>query len=62
LGRALLALPGALTAAVFISLDQDRAAPLTYVGAALAGVLASVLVVGVLARHVPQMFSIFRRF
>jgi hypothetical protein len=62
LGRALLALPGALTAAVFISLDQDRAAPLTYVGAALAGVLASVLVVGVLARHVPQVFSIFRRF
>jgi hypothetical protein len=62
LSRALLALPGALTASVCIALDQDRAAPFAYVGAGLAGVAALALVVGVIARRLPQMFNSFRGF
>lgn len=60
LARALLALPGALTAAAFISLDQDRAAPLAYLGAGLVGVLAVGAVALVVARRLPQMFNAFR--
>ncbi len=61
-GRALLALPGALTAAAFISLDQDRAAPASYLGAALLGGLTLAVVAGVLAPRLPQMFNNFRGF
>lgn len=62
LSRALLALPGALTAGIFISLDQDRAAPVMYLGAALAGALALAVVVGVLVPRLPQIFNSFRSF
>jgi hypothetical protein len=52
-----LALPGVLSAAVFVSLDQDRAAPVTYLSAALVGALAAWLVGAVLARRLPQIFN-----
>jgi len=56
---ALFAAPGVVTAALFISLDQDRAAPAAYWVAALLGTLALGLV-AVLVRRVPQIFSYFR--
>jgi hypothetical protein len=61
LGGLLLTLPGSLVAAGFISLDQDRAAPLAYTFAALLGIVALWLV-GLLARRAPQIFSSFRAF
>jgi hypothetical protein len=60
-GGLLLASPGAVVAAGFISLDQDRAAPLAYASAALLGV-ATLWLLGLLARRVPQIFSSFRAF
>ena len=57
----LLALPGAVVAASFISLDQDRAEPVAYGSAALFGV-ASLWLLGLLARRAPQIFSSFRAF
>jgi hypothetical protein len=50
LGYLLFAIPGAVSAAVVISLDQARAAPMTYASAGGLGVLALGLVVLLLAR------------
>ena len=61
LGGLLLAVPGGLMAAGFITLDQDRTAPSVYGVAALAGALALWLL-GLLARRLPQIFSSFRAF
>lgn len=61
LGRALCALPGAVAAAGFVSLDQDRAEPLAYAGAALFGVLA-LGGVSLLGRRLPGIFSSFKPF
>ena len=60
-GGLLLTAPGALVAARFISLDQDRAAPVAYAGAALVGG-AALWLLGLLARRLPQIFSSFRAF
>jgi hypothetical protein len=60
-GRALCAVPGAVVAAGFISLDQDRAEPLAYASAALFGVLA-LGTVSLLGRRVPRIFSSFNAF
>ena len=57
----LLAVPGAVVATGFITLDQDRAAPLAYGGAALAGLVALAALV-FLGRRVPRIFSSFRAF
>jgi hypothetical protein len=57
----LCAVPGALVAACFISLDQDRAAPLAYGTAALLG-LAALGGLRVLNQRVPLIFSSFRAF
>jgi hypothetical protein len=57
----LLAAPGALVAAAFIALDQERAAPLSYLAPALLGVLA-VWLLGLLARRLPQIFGSFSAF
>lgn len=57
LAYALFAAPGAVMAAVFISLDQERAAPATYWSAALLGSLALGLVAGVLVPRVPKIFN-----
>jgi hypothetical protein len=59
--RLVFALPGALLAAGFISLDQDRAAPIAYLGAALLGVVAIGLL-GLAARRLPRIFSSFSTF
>ncbi len=61
LGGLLLTLPGALVAAAFISLDQDRAAPFAYASAPLLGVVALWLL-GLLGQRAPQIFSSFRAF
>lgn len=61
LSTLVLAAPGAVVAAVFISLDQERAAPLAYASAALAGLVALGLV-RALAWRVPRMFSSFSAF
>ena len=66
LGRRLLlrlafALPGALLAAAFISLDQDRAEPVAYLAAALLGAVA-MGGLGLVARRLPQIFSSFSSF
>ena len=61
LGGLLLTVPGAIVAAAFISLDQDRAAPLAYTGAALLGIVALWLL-GLLARGAPQIFGSFQAF
>jgi hypothetical protein len=61
LGRALVAVPGAIAAAGFISLDQDRAEPLVYASAALFGVVALVGL-SLLGRRVPRIFSSFSAF
>jgi hypothetical protein len=61
LGRALCVLPGAIAAAGFVWLDQDRAEPLAYAGAGLLGVLA-LGGLSVLGRRLPQIFSSFKRF
>jgi|GEM_PF-5089701 len=55
----LLAVPGAVMAAGFITLDQDRAAPWAYGSAALAG-LGALAVLVLLARRMPRIFSSFR--
>ena len=57
----LLAVPGAVVAACFITLDQDRAAPLAYGSAGLAGLVALAALV-VLARRAPRIFSSFSAF
>jgi hypothetical protein len=57
----LCAVPGALVAACFISLDQDRAAPLAYGSAALLG-LAALGGLRLLNQRVPQIFGSFRAF
>ncbi len=61
LGWLLLAVPGAVVAAGFISLDQERAAPLTYASAALLGLVALGLL-RLLVRFVPRIFRSFRAF
>ncbi len=61
LGRTLVAVPGAVAAAGFISLDQDRAAPLAYGSAAVVGV-AALVALSLLARRVPRIFSSFSAF
>jgi hypothetical protein len=61
-GWLLLALPGALCAAVFVSLDQERAEPVSYLGAALLGALTASVLGGVLVRRLPQIFNHFRVF
>lgn len=61
-GWLLLALPGALCAAIFISLDQERAEPVSYLTAALLGALAVSLLGGVLVRRLPQIFNNFSVF
>jgi hypothetical protein len=57
----LFAVPGALMAACFISLDQERAAPLTYGSAAMLG-LVGVAGLRLLDRRVPRIFSSFSSF
>ena len=57
----LFAVPGAVVAAGFISLDQDRAPPLAYGSAALLG-LAALGALQLGARRVPQIFSSFTAF
>lgn len=57
----LLALPGALVAAGFISLDQERAAPSAYASPALVGLMVLGLLRWLAAR-VPRIFSSFRAF
>lgn len=57
----LLALPGAVVAAGFISLDQERAEPLAYASAALLGLVALGLL-RLLAARAPRIFSSFRAF
>jgi len=61
LGGLLLALPGAVVAAAFITLDQDRAAPFAYTSAAFFGIVALWLL-GSLARRAPRIFGYFRDF
>lgn len=61
LATLVVAAPGAVTAAGFISLDQERAAPLTYASAAAAGLVALALV-RVLAWRLPRIFSSFSGF
>lgn len=61
LANLLLAVPGAAVAAGFISLDQERAAPLAYASAALLGLVA-LGVVRLLVWRVPRIFSSFRAF
>lgn len=62
LARALLALPGASVASVFVWLEQERAAPLAYAAAAFAGAVTLVVVVGALTRRFPQILNSFRDF
>lgn len=62
LGYLLFALPGAVTAATFVSLDQERAGPAAYASAALWGALTLVLVAGVLLRRIPRILSSFTGF
>jgi hypothetical protein len=58
---ALLATPGVAAAVAFVWLDQERSAPVAYlVAAAVELAVLSGLVL--LARRVPQMFSLFARF
>ena len=57
----LLAVPGAVVAACFITLDQDRAAPWAYGGAGLAGLVTLAALV-LLARQAPRIFGSFRAF
>lgn len=61
LASLLLAVPGAVAAAGFISLDQERAAPLAYASAALLGLVALGLV-RLLVWRVPRIFSSFSAF
>ena len=61
LASLLLAVPGAVVAARFIALDQDRASPWAYGSAALAGLVA-LGALAVLARRVPRIFSSFSTF
>ena len=56
-----LAVPGAVVAAGFITLDQERAAPAAYASAALLGLVALGLV-RLLAWRVPRIFSSFSAF
>jgi hypothetical protein len=58
LARVLFALPGAVAAFGFISLDQERAAPASYAVAALASALVS-CGLAVLGRRIPRIFSSF---
>lgn len=60
-GLAVFALPGAVTAWAFISLDQERAIPGSYASAALWGALA-VGALGVVGRRAPRIFSSFYGF
>jgi hypothetical protein len=59
--HALLAVPGAVLAAGFIALDQDRAAPAAYL-AALAGAVAALGALTWLLRRTPQILNCFRGF
>jgi hypothetical protein len=61
LATLVLAVPGAVVAAGFISLDQERAAPLAYASAAILGLVALALV-RLLAWRVPRIFSSFSAF
>lgn len=61
LGGLLLAVPGAVVAGGFITLDQDRAAPWAYGSAGLAGLVALAALV-LLARRVPRIFTSFSAF
>jgi hypothetical protein len=59
--RLLLAAPGAVLAGGFIALDQDRAAPLTYV-AALGGAWVTLGAVVLLLRRAPRILNSFQGF
>lgn len=61
LPRLLLAAPGAVLAAGFIMLDQDRAEPVAYL-AALAAALVALVALTLALRRLPQIFSSFRIF
>jgi hypothetical protein len=61
LAHLLFAVPGAVVAACFISLDQDRAAPWAYGAAALLGLVA-LGGLRLLAQRVPRIFSSFSAF
>jgi hypothetical protein len=61
LPRLLLAGPGAVLAAGFIMLDQERAEPVLYL-AALAAALVALLALTLALRRLPQIFSSFRIF
>jgi hypothetical protein len=61
LATLVLAVPGAVVAAGFISLDQERAAPLAYASAALVGLVALALV-RLLVWRVPRIFTSFSAF
>jgi hypothetical protein len=57
----LLAVPGAVVAAGFVALDQDRAAPWAYGSAGLAGLVA-LAALALLARRAPRVIGSFRSF
>lgn len=61
LATLVVAVPGAVVAAGFITLDQERADPAAYAGAALLGLVALGLV-RLLAWRVPRIFSSFNGF
>jgi hypothetical protein len=61
LPRLLLAAPGAVLAAGFIMLDQERAEPAAYLGA-LAAALAALVALTLAFRRLPKIFSSFRIF
>jgi hypothetical protein len=61
LPRLLLAAPGAVLAAGFIMLDQDRAEPVAYLEA-LAAALTTLVALTLAFRRLPQIFSSFRIF
>lgn len=60
LARGLMAAPGVAAAVVFVTLDQERAEPVAYLLAAVAGAATLALGVGLVARRVPQIFNSFR--
>lgn len=61
-GWLLLALPGALCAIVFVSLDQERAAPGSYASAALVGAVGASVLGGLAVRRLPKIFNYFSVF
>jgi hypothetical protein len=61
LGAILAGLPGVAVATGFVLVDQEQATPWAFVGAASLGIVVTLLL-GLLARRRPQMFSSFGGF